>query len=123
MNAAYVYAKLSYCVRRQVGCVIVDGDRIVSIGYNGTPSGEDNVCEIDGITKPSVIHAEDNALRKLGYQAHGMSMFVTTAPCVHCAQMIIPSGITAVYYDDVYRNTLGLDLLQQHGIEVTKITI
>lgn len=123
MKAAYVYADLSYCERRRVGCVVVDGDRIVSIGYNGTPPGEDNVCEIDGVTKTSVIHAEDNALRKLNYNATGMIMFVTTAPCIHCAKLIIPSGITAVYYDDLYKNTLGLELLQQHDIVVTKITI
>lgn len=123
MNVAHVYSKLSYCVRRKVGCIIVDGDRVVSIGYNGTPPGDENVCEIDGVTKPEVIHAEDNALRKLNFKAHGMSLFVTTAPCKSCADLIKDSGIAEVFYNECYNNTDGIDYLQSVGIPVRQIDL
>lgn len=123
MNVAHIYSKLSYCVRKQVGCIIVDGDRVVSIGYNGTPPGEENVCEIDGVTKPSVIHAEDNALRKLNFRAHGMSLFVTAAPCTGCAQLIETAGIAEVFFNEYYKNTNGVDYLQSVGIPVRQIDL
>ena len=140
MKAAYVYAELSYCDRRKVGCVIVKynpeqkgTDRIISIGYNGTPPGEDNCCEdwvTKGwynrqlVTKPNVIHAEDNAIRKLketDETAENTILFVTTAPCVQCAELIKDFGITHVIYDDVYRNEHGIEYLQQHGIKVEQL--
>ena len=121
MEVAQVYAKLSYCVRRKVGCVIVDQDRIVSIGFNGTPPGFENVCEIDGKTRSEVIHAEDNALKKLNYSAEGMCLFVTTAPCIHCAKIIVNSNVSVVYYDDEYNNIDGLNYLRNKNITVCKV--
>lgn len=123
METAYVYAKLSYCERRKVGCIIVDGDRVVSIGYNGTPPGFENVCEIDGVTRPEVIHAEDNALRKLEYSATGMSLFVTTAPCIHCAKLIIKSNIAEVFYGEEYKNTSGIEYLRTSGIQIRQVNL
>ena len=123
MKSAHAYASVSYCVRRQVGCIIVDGDRVVSIGYNGTPPGSENVCEVNGVTKPDVIHAEDNALKKLNYRANGMSLFVTTAPCVCCAKLILESEVSDVYYDDEYKNIKGLEYLNDNGIPTRKIII
>ena len=130
MRAAYAYAQTSHCVRLQVGCVVVDTnphtmqDTVVSIGYNGTPSGEDNVCELpDNTTKPSVIHAEDNALRKLMFQANGMSLFCTTSPCLTCAELIRKSGITSVYYGTIYRMDDGIQYLHNNGIEVHQVVL
>lgn len=121
MKVAYLFAELSYCKRRKVGCVVVKNNSIISIGYNGTPSGEPNECEDEqGLTKTEVVHAEDNALRKLTRShetAQGSSVFVTTAPCVLCATRIVDAGVTEVYYDEVYRNTDGLDYLNKHGIK------
>lgn len=130
MDAAYVYAGLSYCTRRQVGCVIVDNDRIVSIGYNGTPPGADNTCEDhNNISKPDVIHAEDNAIRKLekvipqdsSFHLTDAIMFVTTAPCLQCARKLFDFGIRHVVYDDVYRNTHGIQFLEDRGVIVHQI--
>lgn len=127
MRAAYVYASLSSCERRQVGCVIVKHNSIIAIGYNGTPAGECNKCEDEnGITRPDVIHAEDNALQKLmpsPTSSKGASMFVTTAPCKGCAVRIVNAKIKRVYYDDVYRNENGLDYLRRKGIEVIKVNL
>jgi len=122
MNAAHAYAKASYCIRRKVGCIIVDGDRVISIGYNGTPPGFENICEIDNVTRPEVIHAEDNALRKLHYVTNGAILFVTTAPCVECAKIIVKSAISTVYYDDEYNNEDGIQYLLAHGIDSHHIT-
>lgn len=123
MQAAYVYSQLSYCNRKQVGCVIVKDDRIISIGYNGTPSGWDNDCENDeGLTKPEVIHAEANALAKLAKSnesGEGASVFVTCAPCIHCAKMLVQTSVKEVYYGEEYRNTEGLDFLERGGIKTT----
>jgi dCMP deaminase len=126
MQAAYIYASLSYCVRRQVGCVVVRDNRIISIGYNGTPAGEDNTCEAeDGSTKSCVIHAEDNALRKLercGETAEGATLFVTTAPCKTCAEKIAAHNVSQVLYDDLYRNDDGIRYLQSVGIAIEQMT-
>lgn len=126
MKAAYVYSELSYCTRRQVGCIIVKHDSIIAFGYNGTPSGAENVCEdCDGNTKPEVIHAEDNALRKLTKgteSADGAVMFVTTAPCKLCASRIIDAGIKTVYYADLYRNANGIDYLKNRGVDVIQLS-
>ena len=127
MRAAFVYANLSYCKRRQVGCVIVKHDSIIAIGYNGTPSGEENQCEDEeGNSKPDVIHAEDNALRKLtrrNESADGAVLIATDAPCFYCATRIVDAGITKVYYARVYRLTEGLEYLEKHGVEVEQIEI
>jgi len=125
MRAAFVYAELSSCVRRKVGCVIVKNGTPIAIGYNGTPSGEDNCCETEeNVTKPNVIHAEDNALRKLtksSESAEGAIMFVTTAPCESCASRIIDAGISKVYYVDLYRNKDGIDYLNARRLETHQL--
>ena len=125
MRAAYVYAELSHCVRLKVGCVIVKNDSIISIGYNGTPAGEDNCCEISPEeSKPSVIHAEDNALRKLTRRtesADGAVMFVTACPCIMCAPRIRDAGIAHVYYVEAYRSIEGKEYLKEHNIKVTQL--
>jgi len=127
MQAAYVYANLSYCNRRKVGCVIVKNDSIIAIGYNGTDPGEENICEDEnGVTKSNVRHAEDNAIRKLTKSpndGNNSVMFVTTAPCRFCASRIVDAGIKTVYYDDVYHNEEGIEYLTKHGIEVLKLTM
>jgi len=125
MQAAYVYANLSYCTRRKVGCVIVKHNSIIAIGYNGTNPGEANNCEDEnGDTYHYVRHAEDNALRKLTRSpndADGSIAFVTTAPCKPCAGRLVDAGVVKVFYVDVYRNEDGLDYLKEHGVDVEKI--
>lgn len=122
MEAAKVYSKLSYCQRKQVGCIIVKDHKVISIGYNGTPAGEDNCCEHDGVTKDNVIHAEDNALRKLTiFSATNATLFVTTAPCIMCAQKIKKYGIKEVFYNEVYRSEDGLEYLINNNIKVSKL--
>lgn len=125
MRAAFLYADLSHCVRRKVGCVIVKNDSIIAIGYNGTPSGEDNCCELpDNTTKPEVIHAEDNALRKLtrgSESANGGTAFVTTAPCSLCAPRLVDAGIKEVYYVDLYRCKEGIEYLESKGVKTTQL--
>ena len=126
MKAAYVYASLSYHLRRQVGCVIVKDNTIISIGYNGTPAGEDNNCEYaDGKTLPSVIHAEDNAIRKLDLDQDliGAVLFVTTAPCEKCCELILDAGIGHVVYDDVHKYLSHTKYLQDKGVHVEQLSI
>jgi len=128
MEAALVYARASYCKRRQVGCVIVKNDNPIAIGFNGTPSGEKNQCEdtTTGISLPSVIHAEDNALRKLyssTESSQGADVFVTTAPCIRCAEKLVDARVSTVYYLDVYRSEEGLQYLEKHGVTVKQITL
>lgn len=124
MKAAYVFAELSSCKRRQVGCVVVKDDTIISIGYNGTPSGWSNICEdSEGNTKPEVLHAEENAIIKLTRShesAEDAIMFITTAPCFPCAKLIAETGIKIVYYADDYRGTEGIEHLRARDITVTK---
>lgn len=123
MKTAKVFAELSYCKRRQVGCVIVKGNNIVSIGYNGTPSGHDNCCEDEDFnTKSNVIHAEANALRKIR-DAYGCTVFVTTAPCLSCAKLLVEAGIDRVYYSDIYRSTEGLFYLNDNGVFVERLEV
>jgi len=126
MEVAHVYAKLSHCTRRKVGCLLVKDDSPIAFGYNGTPKGEDNCCECDGVTKVEVIHAEDNALRKLTRStesAVGATMFVTTAPCILCAPRIVDAKIKEVYYGEVYRNDDGIEYLKKHGIPTYKLVV
>jgi dCMP deaminase len=125
MRAAQIYADLSYCNKRKVGCVVVKNDRIISIGYNGTPSGADNQCEdASGHTFDTVIHAEDNAIRKLEQSPEtgdGAVLFVTTAPCIECAFLIFNFGIREVYYNDAFKNEKGIQYLQDKGVVVTQL--
>lgn len=122
LEMARIWAKNSYCTRRQVGALVVKGNMIISDGYNGTPSGFENVCEDDnGITKPYVLHAEANAITKLARSnnnSDGATIYITASPCIECAKLIIQSGIKRVVYGEKYRLTDGIELLQRAGIEV-----
>jgi len=133
MDVAERTSALSYAKRLQVGAIIVKDDRIVSIGYNGMPSGWDNKCEdeitypdAEGITlktKPEVLHAETNAIAKLAKSTEsgeGATLFCTHAPCIDCAKLIYQSGIASVYYRDTYRDDSGLKFLKLSGVHVTK---
>lgn len=124
LEMARVWAKNSYCKRRQVGAIIVKDKMIISDGYNGTPSGFENVCEDDdGLTKAYVLHAEANAITKVaksGNSSDGSTLYVTAAPCIECAKLIIQAGIRRVVYHDEYRVPDGVDLLRRAGIEVEK---
>lgn len=122
LEMAVVWAKNSYCKRRQVGALIVKDKMIISDGYNGTPSGFENECEDENyITKPYVLHAEANAITKVaksGNSSSGATLYVTTSPCIECAKLIIQSGIVRVVYLNKYNKTEGLDLLIRAGVEV-----
>jgi dCMP deaminase len=125
MEVAEVYSKLSSAKRLQVGCVIVKDNTIIGIGYNGMPSGWTNECEDENfITKPEVIHAESNAILKIARSTNSTQdadLFVTHAPCIHCAKLIHQSGIKSVFYRETYRDELGIDFLNKCNIEVTKV--
>ena len=124
LEMAAVWAKNSYCQRRQVGAILVKDRMIISDGYNGTPSGFENVCEDEnGVTKPYVLHAEANAITKVAKSSNsslGATLYVTASPCVECAKLIIQAGITRVVYSEEYRITDGVDLLRRAGIQVEK---
>ena len=123
MDVAARFAQLSSAKRLQVGAIVVKDDRIISIGYNGMPSGWDNCCEEDNKTKPEVIHAESNAISKLARgneSGEGATMFVTHQPCIDCAKLIYQSGIATVYYKNEYRSTQGLDFLNKSDVQVVK---
>lgn len=123
---AHIWAKNSYCKRRQVGALIVKDRMIISDGYNGTPSGFENVCEDEnGITKPYVLHAEANAITKVAKSSNsseGATLYITDSPCMECAKLIIQAGICRVVYEKKYRVTDGLDLLERAGIDVEQLT-
>jgi dCMP deaminase len=122
LEMARIWAKNSYCTRRQVGALVVKNNMIISDGYNGTPSGFENVCEDDnGITKPYVLHAEANAITKLARSSNnsdGATIYITASPCIECAKLIIQAGIKRVVYGEKYRLTDGIELLERAGIEV-----
>ncbi len=119
---AAIWSENSYCKRRQVGALIVKDKMIISDGYNGTPSGFPNVCEDENnVTFPYVLHAEANAITKIarsGNNSDGSTLYVTDAPCIECAKLIIQAGIRRVVYARRYRLTDGEDLLRAAGIEV-----
>jgi len=148
MKAAEVYADLSSAVRLKVGCVVVKDNTIIGIGYNGMPSGWDNVCEDkiycdDGdwseqllpkeanqwtkyklVTKPEVLHAETNSIAKLARSTQsglGASLYVTHAPCLDCAKLVYQSGISNVYYRNSYRDQTGVEFLIKAGVKVERI--
>ena len=122
LRMAKIWAENSYCQRRQVGCLVVKDKMIISDGYNGTPSGFENVCEDEnGVTKPYVLHAEANAITKIarsGNNSDGATLYVTDAPCIECSKLIIQAGIRRVLYSRQYRLSDGIDLLKQAGIDV-----
>jgi dCMP deaminase len=124
MDVAERFAQLSSATRLQVGAIVVKDDRIISIGYNGMPSGWDNVCEHEGKTKPEVLHAESNAIAKLAKSpesGEGARIFITHSPCIDCAKLIYQSGIATVYYKNAYRSTQGIEFLNKSSIEVIKV--
>jgi len=134
LKVAEVYSQLSYARRLKVGAIIVKDNRVISIGYNGTPSGWDNDCEIvlkryengkeELVTKPEVIHAEANAIAKLARSQESgedSDMFITHAPCLECAKLIYTAGIKKVYYKHIYRSDDGINFLHQCGIGTERL--
>ena len=119
MKMAMIWAENSHCERKKVGAIIVKDKRIISDGYNGMPSGFPNACEIDGETKPEVLHAEANAITKLARShnsSEGSTLYVTMQPCMECSKLIIQSGIKRVVYVESYRDDRGLILLEQANV-------
>jgi dCMP deaminase len=125
IRMARIWAENSYCVRRQVGALIVKDKMIISDGYNGTPSGFENVCEDEaGHTKPYVLHAEANAITKVAKSHNncdGATLYITASPCLECSKLIIQAGIKRVVYCDDYHCDDGILLLRRVGIETVKI--
>ena len=126
LNMSKTWSSLSKAERKKVGCLIVKDGIIISDGYNGTPSGFDNECEIeldDGslITKPEVLHAESNAITKLArstQSSFGATMYITINPCIECSKLIIQSGISRVVYKDFYKSAEGINLLRKANINI-----
>ncbi len=122
MRMALIWAENSYCTRRQVGAIMVKDQRIISDGYNGTPSGFENICEDENNkTKPYVLHAEANAISKVARShnsSDGATIYVTACPCIECAKLIIQAGIKRVVYGEPYHLDDGLQLLKRAGIQV-----
>lgn len=133
LKVAEIYASLSKAIRLKVGAIVVKDNRVISIGYNGTPAGWDNSCEDittetnNGIsysvlkTKPEVIHAEANAIAKLARSSESglnAEMYITHAPCLECAKLIFTAGISKVYFSKKYRNEEGVKFLNKCGVEV-----
>ena len=126
MKMARCWAALSKAERKQVGCLIVKDGAIISDGYNGTPSGFDNICEYESsvgtlVTKPEVLHAESNAITKLAkstQSSQDATMYITIAPCLECSKLIIQSGIRRVVFGAHYRSKQGINLLKKSNIEI-----
>lgn len=122
LRMAHIWAENSYCNRRKVGCLVVKNKMIISDGYNGTPSGFENICEDENnVTKPYVLHAEANAITKLARSSNNSdnaTLYVTASPCMECAKLIVQAGIRRVVYGENYRITDGIELLKRAGIEV-----
>ncbi len=127
IRMAAIWAENSYCIRRKVGALIVKDKMIISDGFNGTPAGFENICEdSDGLTKPYVLHAEANAITKIACSnnsSDGATMYVTAAPCIECAKLIIQAGIKRVVYSEKYRLEDGVNLLKKANIEVVYINL
>ena len=133
MDTAERFAELSSAKRLHVGAVVVKDDRIISIGYNGMPSGWDNICEEEFVnevgdpvlkSRPEVLHAETNAIAKLAKSNEsglGATMFITHAPCLDCAKLIYQSGISSVLYRNSYRDTAGIDFLKKCNVEIEQL--
>ena len=120
LRMAHIWAENSYCKRRKVGALVVKDKTIISDGYNGTPSGFENVCEDDNnVTKPYVLHAEANAITKLARSTNsgeGATLYVTASPCIECSKLIIQAGIRRVVYGEKYRLDDGINLLNRAGV-------
>ncbi len=125
LRMARIWAENSYCVRRQVGALIVKDKMIISDGYNGTPSGFENVCEDEsGKTKSYVLHAEANAITKVAKSANnceGATLYITTSPCIECSKLIIQAGIRRVVFYDSYHSQEGTELLKRVGVECCQL--
>lgn len=122
---ARIWAENSYCQRRKVGAIIVKNSMIISDGFNGTPSGFENVCEDEGgATKPYVLHAEANAITKVARSnnsSDGATLYITASPCMECSKLIIQAGIRRVVFHELYRITDGIGLLERAGVEVVHV--
>lgn len=127
LRMALIWAENSYCARRQVGAMIVKDKMIISDGFNGTPSGFENICEDeDGNTIPYVLHAEANAITKIarsGNNSDGATLYVTDEPCIECSKLIIQAGIRRVVYAREYRLHEGLALLKRANVEVVHLPL
>lgn len=126
LRMARIWAENSYCKRRQVGALVVKDKMIISDGYNGTPSGFENICEENDITKPYVLHAEANAITKLARSSNnsdGSTLYVTASPCIECAKLMIQAGIKRVVYAEKYRLNDGIQLMERAGIKVEFLDI
>lgn len=135
MKTAQIFADLSSAKRLHVGAIVVKDDRIISIGYNGMPSGWDNNCEDEIIddrwyvtlkTKPEVLHAESNAISKLARSSESgdrATMFITHAPCMECSKLIYQSGIKKVYFGQAYRDSSGIEFLRKCKVDVEQINV
>ncbi len=127
LRMASIWSENSYCKRRQVGALIVKDKMIISDGYNGTPSGFENVCEDENnVTYPYVLHAEANAITKIARSnnnSEGATLYVTDSPCIECAKLIIQAGIRRVVYSRQYRLDDGIQLLKKANIEVVYMDI
>lgn len=127
MRMAFIWSENSYCKRRKVGALLVKDKMIISDGYNGTPSGFENVCEDENnITRPYVLHAEANAITKVARSnnsSEGATLYVTSSPCIECAKLIIQAGIRRVVYSENYRLSDGIDLLKRADIELVSVEI
>ena len=121
LRMARIWAENSYCERRKVGALVVKNQMIISDGYNGTPSGFENICEDENnVTKTYVLHAEANAITKIARSSNsscGATMYITASPCIECAKLIIQAGIKRVVYSEQYRLQDGINLLKRAGIE------
>ena len=130
LSMAFVWSKLSKARRKKVGCLIVKDNTIISDGFNGTPSGFDNSCEVwdngDWVTKPETIHAESNAISKLALSTQssfGSTMYITCSPCLDCAKLIIQSKIERVVFSEIYRNDSGIKFLKKAGVDIFNLKI
>ena len=122
---ASIWSQNSYCKRRQVGALLVKNKMIISDGYNGTPSGFENECEENDVTKSYVLHAEANAITKVARSnnsSEGATLYVTSSPCIECAKLIIQAGIIRVVFSENYRIEDGINLLKRAGIEVVQVS-
>jgi len=127
LRMARIWAENSYCERRKVGALIVKDKMIISDGYNGTPSGFENICEDENNnTKQYVLHAEANAITKIACSnnnSKGATLYVTASPCIECAKLIIQAGIRRLVYSQQYRLDDGIKLLERAGIEVEYVDL
>lgn len=127
LQMADIWSQNSYCKRRQVGALLIKDQMIISDGYNGTPSGFENVCEDENDkTKPYVLHAEANAITKVaksGNSSNGATLYVTSSPCLECSKLIIQAGIKRVVFTESYRLEDGINLLKRANIEIKQVDI